>query len=590
MTHHLLAITIGPVQDFISAARRTRDLWFGSRLLSDISKAAARAIRAAGGTLIFPAPMKDEDLNEASNFSVANIILAELPPELAPATVREVAWKESVACWKRYAEEAKKEAAGLIRDEIWNDQVDDVVEFYAAWRPLDSPDQYKEARLHIVKILAGRKACRNFLPAKGRASVPKSSLDGARESVWRDPKNSREFNHRLDRRLRLSDGEQLDVVGLTKRLGGGKKGYPSVSRLAADPWLRGVARSPNDRRLFSDLKACCEGLVSAGLGSVNWTQFADFPYEGAAVYRHRHKELAQETGQDSGGYDELGNIVAELEKKFGAPEPYLAVLVADGDRMGKTISGLDSAEKHQAFSRNLAEFAGNATQIVQKYHGCLVYSGGDDVLAFLPLDQCLPCARDLHDSFGKLVGQNLISEAPSLSVGVAIGHFMEPLEDLLSYGRSAEKAAKEPDRNGLAVHLHTRGGAPIAVRMSWKLNPDERLGKWAEMHLQDQIPDKAAYDLRELALDYQGWPNVTEADKGSLKSVLQNDALQLVARKNGRRGEEGLARLRDLIEKVESAEGLFDVAREIIIAGRIARAREQAEGDQNIKYRSEAQA
>ena len=39
----LLAISIGPVQDFISAARKTRDLWFGSHLLSEISKAAARA-------------------------------------------------------------------------------------------------------------------------------------------------------------------------------------------------------------------------------------------------------------------------------------------------------------------------------------------------------------------------------------------------------------------------------------------------------------------------------------------------------------------------------------------------------------------
>ena len=39
MTGHLLAIALGPVQEFISAARRTRDLWFGSYLLSEISKA-----------------------------------------------------------------------------------------------------------------------------------------------------------------------------------------------------------------------------------------------------------------------------------------------------------------------------------------------------------------------------------------------------------------------------------------------------------------------------------------------------------------------------------------------------------------------
>jgi hypothetical protein len=40
-TQSLLLITIGPVQEFIAAARRSRDLWFGSWLLSELSKAAA---------------------------------------------------------------------------------------------------------------------------------------------------------------------------------------------------------------------------------------------------------------------------------------------------------------------------------------------------------------------------------------------------------------------------------------------------------------------------------------------------------------------------------------------------------------------
>ncbi|HTQ79571.1 MAG TPA: type III-B CRISPR-associated protein Cas10/Cmr2, partial [Thermoanaerobaculia bacterium] len=39
----ILLITLGPVQDFIAAARRCRDLWFGSWLLSELSKATAQA-------------------------------------------------------------------------------------------------------------------------------------------------------------------------------------------------------------------------------------------------------------------------------------------------------------------------------------------------------------------------------------------------------------------------------------------------------------------------------------------------------------------------------------------------------------------
>ena len=55
MTAHLLNITIGPVQDFIAAGRRSRDLWYGSHLLSELSRRVAREIASRGGKLIFPA-------------------------------------------------------------------------------------------------------------------------------------------------------------------------------------------------------------------------------------------------------------------------------------------------------------------------------------------------------------------------------------------------------------------------------------------------------------------------------------------------------------------------------------------------------
>jgi hypothetical protein len=49
---------------------------------------------------------------------------------------------------------------------------------------------------------------------------------------------------------------------------------------------------------------------------------------------------------------------------------------------------------------------------------------------------------------------------------------MEPLEDLLDYGRAAEMHAKQSrsedgaqeDRNALAVHVIKRGGGPVAIR------------------------------------------------------------------------------------------------------------------------------
>ncbi|HOV82716.1 MAG TPA: type III-B CRISPR-associated protein Cas10/Cmr2 [Methanothrix sp.] len=95
MVSYLYVLSIGPVQDFIAAARRTRDLWFGSHLLSEISKAAARSVAEAGGDLIFPNLRSGHpDLESAYKlpldkridaFNVANIVLAELPDGINPA-------------------------------------------------------------------------------------------------------------------------------------------------------------------------------------------------------------------------------------------------------------------------------------------------------------------------------------------------------------------------------------------------------------------------------------------------------------------------------------------------------------------------
>ena len=57
MERFLVTLSLGPVQSLIGAARRTRDLWCGSWLLSEAARAAARVLhRRQPGCLIFPCP------------------------------------------------------------------------------------------------------------------------------------------------------------------------------------------------------------------------------------------------------------------------------------------------------------------------------------------------------------------------------------------------------------------------------------------------------------------------------------------------------------------------------------------------------
>lgn len=550
--NHLIAISIGPVQDFIAAARRTRDLWFGSTLLSDISRAIARSIDSQGGRLIFP------DSVSANN--VANVILAELRAELnvEPLVVSENAKKAAQSEWLKYADEAKRSAGGLIEQSLWDEQVTDVLEFFAAWVPT-TESSYALDRDKLMRLLSGRKSCREFQPAIGHEGVRKSSLDGQRESVLKQLRAG--VQAKAQARIRTRQGEQLDVLGIVKRLAGGTKPFPSVSRIAADPWIRGQSHRLN--QVIEE----CEKLhpdILRKLDSDAFPQFAAFPFEGTSVFVDRHHELIEETLEEPARLEPLRSALGLLP----VPNPYLAVLVADGDGMGAAIASLTSADQHREFSRALAGFAQGAKEIIQsaEHHGVLVYAGGDDVLAFLPIDRCLECARQLRDDF---VSRMSSFGSLTLSVGIALGHFMEDLEDLLEYGRNAEKASKKPDRDGLAVHLYKRGSAPVAVRARWSENPDARLMQYAELIRNGTLPSKLPYDLREMARLYADW-------REDASIAIQQDLYRLIARKTSRSIQSVRDALDEAIADLDAA-GLFNLSKELLIARQFATAIRQSQ-------------
>ncbi len=571
----LIAISIGPVQSFIAAARRTRDLWFGSYMLSEISRAVAQSLESQNCKLIFP--------SNAKAHSVANVVQAELGGSRDPARVVEEARAAAQRRWMEFTKEARKLAGDFIVEERWSEQIGDALELYAAWAPLDGSD-YTAARARLMRLLAGRKALRDFAPGKGEFGIPKSSLDGARESVWKDDPARLNFPASLARRLRLAEGEQLDAIGVTKRLAEGRRAVPSVARIAADPWLRGAASARPD--LFRELLEECRRLVQQDLlGPADWPQFEVFPFEGTAVYRNRYAAWAAECGVPYGTFQALSEIVERLEEPpLGEPSPYLAILAADGDRMGRTIAGLRSAEEHRKLSAALAGFAVQAGEIVAEEHGgWLVYSGGDDVLAFLPVDRALAAARALHDSFSAKL-QALVSpgtEPPTLSVGIAVAHFMEPLEDLLNYARAAESVAKEApedepgtERDGLAIHYYPRGGVALKVRSRWSEGLDREIQQLAGLHDQNLISDKAGYDLRELARLYKAW----KTDATFSAEAVRADAKRLLSRKRGGQQPALPESLFESIDRVGSARELEKLAERIVLGRVFANAIRQARG------------
>ena len=203
---------------------------------------------------------------------------------------------------------------------------------------------------------------------------------------------------------------------------------------------------------------------------------------------------------------------------------------------------------HLQFSEALANFGLHAARrIVEDAHcGRLIYSGGDDVLAMLPADEAIACATDLRAAFqgrpaemSPACQEQFRGDSPegflwlkkprdngprspllvpgprmTVSVGLAIGHVKEPLQDMIQEAQRAEKRAKNQlGRNALAATLFKRSGetVPWGARFDSPAFPLLKLvqrhfrAPWNEPKRETAISGRFPYRLAELLRPYQNF-------------------------------------------------------------------------------------
>ena len=118
----------------------------------------------------------------------------------------------------------------------------------------------------------------------------------------------------------------------------------------------------------------------------------------------------------------------------------------------------------------LALFTGNVRDVVQRHRGVTIYAGGDDVLAMLPVQQALPCAREVAASYeASFPGTELHPSRPTISAAVVYAHVRLPLRSVLVEAhRLLDAVAKEGNgRNSLAAAVLKPGGRHCQWVTSW---------------------------------------------------------------------------------------------------------------------------
>jgi CRISPR-associated protein Cmr2 len=484
MTFAVLIFTLSPVQSFIAEARRTADLFVGSAILSELAKAAAQAIGTAN--LVYPAPV-GEDVN------VPNVLVAYLPAEEAPSIARHA--EEALhRRWQEIADSARQVFAKLefvdeTFDTIWNRQIGNFWEIYWTIAAEDTngyTDAYQRARVALDAV----KRSRLFAPSEEPGI--KDTLSGQREALHAAGQASyhgvKSFWQRVAQspdigpsRLRPQGRERLDAIGATKRFcylvnksfSSTSISFPSTSTVAALDFIkRAQQRAPNELRNHYN-------AVAELLGSYAYQPRKSdlaWPFDGDLLFEetftpNRLEDSYALTQPDPQKLGAARQTLRALYKAVGdSPSTYYALLVFDGDDMGRRISEcLQQANPRQAhtkLSQSLVDFAARVRDVFKDAPECLIYNGGDDVMAFLPIEWALTKARALAANF-----EAVACSAPvfgTASAGLALVHHLHPLDAALRAARAAEAQAKQaPGKAALCITALKRSGEQVTAVTRW---------------------------------------------------------------------------------------------------------------------------
>lgn len=518
MTKYTLHISIGPVQGFVAQARRTRDLWAGSFLLSWMSGQLMAAVLRQSGNIVFPAvgtkdkpedPMLSAILGKPlpenphpKIGSLPNRFKAQVPGDFNPkSAVNEATqkWKSlAETIWESFIENAVNENEGQrnLTRKIWDRQIESFweIQWVKGVHPANNGED--------AKWLDIRKNWRSHWPPEegGDHCTTMGSwqeLSGFIRS--RERKEQDKFWNALRKkvgRLDLQDDERLYAIALVKRLFPKLeneqlkktigwpfqiKSWPSTAYMAVAPWLMHIAKNPAlHQKLNGYVKTIRESVDNKTfkqLSSEYQTQLPDLEpldrnanldgnlFLESALANPRSTPLTNDppkTGEDDPDKETREKLLQSLKnlgKKVGAAaQPYYALLLMDGDRLGKLLRSLGEKE----VSKALDQFVKQVSGIVCKNNGVTIYAGGDDVLAMLPATQAIQCARNLRAAYDKAF-QDLTSETsekPTASCAIVFSHYHNPLRDVMKLAhKELDEVAKEQNgRNSLALAVMQASG------------------------------------------------------------------------------------------------------------------------------------
>jgi len=565
----LLHFSLGPVQGFVAQARRTRDLWAGSYLLSWLSGHAMNALvskaneQSASVKFILPSVEQDplfqsiqgkivpdreaaqgtKEMLAATTGSLPNRFMAQVPQGFDGNIC-----KEEIATHWENVSNAVLELINLHNSpietgekSIWTRQHNSLWECtWAIGENASLIDQRKNMRIHIPPHEPGEKCtvCGERQELSGLGSQARLSRKDIND-WWR--KNI--YDNRKIHNLDLRDGERLCAICITKRLfplvakqaigWEVPRNYQSTLFMSAVDWLCEVLKQAGeDQGIREAAKALSDSVPKPIIykaekrtyikdleESYDKSGLTDSPklidQDGGIFYEstiqgykieHLNDEIRQKM---SAKLKKLQQDMGKHNPRMAKASPFYALLLMDGDGMGALLSQYTQENQRQDISSALAQFTSNVPLIIYDNNGRLIYAGGDDVFALLPISKAIDCANACrtayHDAFREKASFVKPASA-TISAAINYAHMNTALSPVVkdTHQLLDNIAKDQTGRDAIACRVWKRGGPILTWSQPWEQADNGNLVARVQHAFQhdgedpDKFSSKFFYGLRDV--------------------------------------------------------------------------------------------
>ncbi|MGK9475769.1 type III-B CRISPR-associated protein Cas10/Cmr2 [Melioribacter sp. OK-6-Me] len=451
MKDFLFVLTISPVQSFIAQARKTKDLYSGSKIISDLVKTALEKFNKED--IIFP---------HKSNGSLPNRFVAQVKASNSEEIQKlgEEIESDIRNKFSKISEETINNYLNNNLPESYKNQIDSFLEIY--WTAYECKGDFRTDYENAEKLLATQKNYRGFnqLVETGR----KCSVCGQRNFIVI---NNNESKLPPEVSFGLNRNEGLCAVCFTKRFYQ-TKNYPPTAEIALYDSLEKIEKdfSHNGIEILQKYKEIFRENFDEQLLFEENLDANYFSKQGLKRFIPKLEEIKN-------SYAEIKKVAAKQNLKF---TPYYSLVMFDADWMGDWISG-----KFIKDNVNLIEFQKNLSEALNKFSqksqldkpiGATVYAGGDDFMGFFNLNHVFKKLVELKKEFDTQINSSIESYSEkkiTFTAGILISHYKTPLNVVIEECRRLEKEAKDmfDNKNAFAISVIKHSGEINKAFFQW---------------------------------------------------------------------------------------------------------------------------